>query len=78
MTKSVLLVDDDPAALDEMAEALGDEATPFLLARNAVEARRLPRAHRTQLTLRYSNPPGLAEPGGGPGRPRQSSVGGRA
>lgn len=59
MTKSVLVVDDDPAALDEMAEAMGDEAIPFLLASNAVEALGLAREHRPQFVLMDFNMPGM-------------------
>ncbi len=59
MTKSVLLVDDDPAALDEMAEALGDENILFLLAGNAVEALGLAREHRPRLVLMDFNMPGM-------------------
>ena len=59
MTKSVLLVDDDPAALDEMAEALGDEAISFFVASNAVEALGLAREHRPQFVLMDFNMPGM-------------------
>ncbi len=59
MTKSVLVVDDDPAALDEMAEALGDEKIPFLLASNAVEALGLAREHRPGFVLMDFNMPGM-------------------
>ncbi len=59
MTKSVLLVDDDPAALDEMAEALGDEQIPSLVASNAVEALGLAREHRPRFVLMDFNMPGM-------------------
>ncbi len=59
MTKSVLLVDDDPAALEEMAEALGNEDIPFLLASNAVEALGLAREHRPRFVLMDFNMPGM-------------------
>ncbi len=59
MTKSVLVVDDDPATLDEMAEALGDEAIPFLVASNAVEALGLAREHRPKFVLMDFNMPGM-------------------
>lgn len=59
MTKAVLVVDDDPAALDEMAEALGDEAIPFLVASNAVEALGLAREHRPRFVLMDFNMPGM-------------------
>ncbi len=59
MTKSVLVVDDDPAALDEMSEALGDENIPFLVASNAVEALGLAREHRPRFVLMDFNMPGM-------------------
>ena len=59
MTKAVLVVDDDPAALDEMAEALEDEAIPFLVASNAVEALGLAREHRPRFVLMDFNMPGM-------------------
>ncbi len=59
MTKSVLVVDDDPEALDEMAEALGDEAIPFLVASNAIEALGLAREHRPRFVLMDFNMPGM-------------------
>lgn len=59
MTKAVLVVDDDPAALDEMAEALGDEGISFLVASNAVEALGLAREHRPRFVLMDFNMPGM-------------------
>ena len=59
MTKSVLVVDDDPAALDEMTEALGEEEIPFLVASNAVETLGLAREHRPQFVLMDFNMPGM-------------------
>ncbi len=59
MTKAVLVVDDDPEALDEMAEALGDENIPFFLASNAVEALGLARENRPQFVLMDFNMPGM-------------------
>ncbi len=59
MTKTVLVVDDDPAALDEMAEALADEAIPFFVASNAVEALGLAREHRPKFVLMDFNMPGM-------------------
>ena len=59
MTKAVLVVDDDPAALDEMAEAMEVEDIPVLLASNAVEALGLAREHRPQFVLMDFNMPGM-------------------
>lgn len=59
MTKTVLVVDDDPKALDEMAEALGEEAIPFLVASNAIEALGLAREYRPRFVLMDFNMPGM-------------------
>jgi DNA-binding NtrC family response regulator len=59
MTKSVLVVDDDPAALDEMAEAMEVEDIPVLLASNAVEALGLAREYRPHFVLMDFNMPNM-------------------
>jgi len=59
MTKSVLVVDDDPAALAEMAEALEDEDITVLLASNAVESLGMAREHRPGFVLMDFNMPGM-------------------
>ena len=59
MTKMVLVVDDDPDALDEMTEALGDEEIPCLAASNAVDALKLARERRPQFVLMDFNMPGM-------------------
>ena len=59
MTKSVLVVDDDPAALEEMSEAMGGEGIPFHLAGNASEAMIQAQKHRPQFVLMDYNLPGM-------------------
>jgi DNA-binding NtrC family response regulator len=59
MTRSVLVVDDDAAALDEMAEALGNEAIKIFVASNAIEALELAREFRPGFVLMDFNLPGM-------------------